>query len=127
MGVNQVVRGRDILPSTPRQIALLRLLGYEIPTYTHVPLLCDAEGERLAKRHNSLALRSLRAEGVPPERIVGLLAWLAGANPDRREASAAGARFRSRRQLTPLTFPVLLLYDSVRIFPQGGIQNAHPK
>lgn len=99
MGVNQVVRGRDILPSTPRQIALLRLLGYEIPTYAHVPLLCDAEGERLAKRHNSLALRSLRAEGVPPERIVGLLAWLAGANPDRREASAAGvtATFRLDR------------------------------
>lgn len=89
MGVNQVVRGRDILPSTPRQIALLRLLGYEIPTYAHIPLLCDAEGERLAKRHHSLALRSLRTEGVPPERIVGLLAWLAGANPSRREASAA--------------------------------------
>lgn len=99
MGINQVVRGRDILPSTPRQIALLRLLGYEIPTYAHVPLLCDAEGERLAKRHNSLALRSLRAEGVPPERIVGLLAWLAGANPDRREATAAGltAAFRPDR------------------------------
>ena len=89
MGINQVVRGRDILPSTPRQIALLRLLGYEIPTYAHVPLLCDTEGERLAKRHNSLALRSLRAEGVPPGRIVGLLAWLAGANPGRREACAA--------------------------------------
>lgn len=89
MRINQVVRGRDILSSTPRQIALLRLLGYEIPTYAHVPLLCDAEGERLAKRHHSLALRSLRAEGVPPERIVGLLAWLAGVNPARREATAA--------------------------------------
>lgn len=84
MGINQVVRGRDILPSTPRQIALLRLLGYTIPTYAHVPLLCDADGERLAKRHASLALRSLRAEGVAPERIVGLLAWLAGVNPSRR-------------------------------------------
>lgn len=89
MRVSQVVRGRDILSSTPRQIALLRLLGYAIPTYAHIPLLCDAEGERLAKRHHSLALRSLRAEGVPPERIVGLLAWLAGANPSRRDAFAA--------------------------------------
>ena len=89
MRINQVVRGRDILSSTPRQIALLRLLGYEIPTYAHIPLLCDAEGERLAKRHHSLALRSLRAEGVPPERIAGLLAWLAGINPTRREAPAA--------------------------------------
>ena len=89
MRITQVVRGRDILSSTPRQIALLRLLGYEIPAYAHVPLLCDAEGERLAKRHHSLALRSLRAEGVPPERIVGLLAWLAGNNPARRDVTAA--------------------------------------
>ena len=96
MGINQVVRGRDILPSTPRQIALLRLLGYTIPAYAHIPLLCDAAGERLAKRHGSLSLRALRAEGVPPERIVGLLAWLAGGNPSRRDVRPAevAARFR---------------------------------
>lgn len=89
MGITQVVRGRDILPSTPRQIALLRLLGYTIPTYAHIPLLLDAEGERLAKRHGSLSLRALRAGGVAPERIVGLLAWLAGGNPSRRDVRPA--------------------------------------
>ena len=81
MGVNQVVRGRDILSSTPRQIALLRLLGYAVPSYAHIPLLLDGEGQRLAKRHQSLSLRVLRERGADPRRIVGLLARLAGLNP----------------------------------------------
>ncbi len=81
MGVNQVVRGRDILPSTPRQIALLRLLGHDAPAYAHIPLLLDGEGQRLAKRHQSLALRALRERGASARRIVGLLSRLAGLNP----------------------------------------------
>lgn len=89
MGVTQVVRGRDILPSTPRQIALLELLGYGAPSYAHVPLLLDAEGERLAKRHNSLSLRYLREQGVDPRRITGLLAHLAGLTFSASSASPA--------------------------------------
>lgn len=81
MGVNQVVRGRDILPSTPRQIVLLRLLGHDAPAYAHIPLLLDGEGQRLAKRHQSLALRALREQGASARRIVGLLSRLAGLNP----------------------------------------------
>ncbi len=81
MGVNQVVRGRDILPSTPRQIALLRLLGHDAPAYAHIPLLLDGEGQRLAKRHQSLALRALRERGASARRIVGLLSRLAGLTP----------------------------------------------
>jgi glutamyl-tRNA synthetase len=80
MGVTQVVRGRDILLSTPRQIALFNLLGYTVPTYAHIPLLKDSEGERLAKRHKSLALRTLRSQGVDNRRIVGLLGQYAGLN-----------------------------------------------
>ena len=96
MGITQVVRGRDILPSTPRQIALLRFLGYQNPVYAHIPLLCDSEGQRLAKRHHSLSVQALRAEGVPAARCVGLLAWLAGCNPDGRDMTPAEglARFR---------------------------------
>lgn len=82
MGVNQVVRGRDILPSTPRQIALLRLLGYTAPTYAHVPLLLDRDGQRLAKRHHSLALQRLRQQGADPRSVTGLLGRLAGLNPE---------------------------------------------
>ena len=89
MGVTQVVRGRDILSSTPRQIALLQLLGYGAPSYAHVPLLLDEEGERLAKRHNSLSLRYLREQGVDPRRIVGLLGMLAGLDAAARAVSPA--------------------------------------
>lgn len=89
MGVTQVVRGRDILSSTPRQIALLQLLGYGAPSYAHVPLLLDEEGERLAKRHNSLSLRCLREQGVDPRRITGLLGHLAGLTFSARSASPA--------------------------------------
>ena len=89
MGINQVVRGRDILISTPRQIALLKLLGYGAPAYAHVPLLLDAEGQRLAKRHQSLALRSLRQRGADPRRIIGFLGSLAGCNDGGKAASPA--------------------------------------
>lgn len=78
MGVTQVVRGQDILSSTPRQILLHHLLGSPVPCYIHIPLLLDEEGERLAKRHKSLALRALRDAGVKPTVLTGLLGFLAG-------------------------------------------------
>ncbi|MBD5646153.1 MAG: tRNA glutamyl-Q(34) synthetase GluQRS [Desulfovibrio sp.] len=81
MGVTEVVRGRDLLPSTPRQLLVMRFLGLAAPRYAHIPLLLDADGERLAKRHASLSLATLRARGVEPARIVGYLAGLAGINP----------------------------------------------
>ncbi len=77
MGITQVVRGADLLSSTSRQLLLFDLLGFPRPEYAHVPLLCDAEGFRLAKRHNSLSLRSLRIQGVSPEAILGYLAYKA--------------------------------------------------
>ncbi len=89
MGVTQVVRGRDILPSTPRQLAILALLGYAAPQYGHVPLLLDGDGERLAKRHQSLAIRELRQQGADARRIVGFLGWRAGLLPVRQAASPA--------------------------------------
>lgn len=81
MGITHVVRGRDILPSTPRQIILLQRLGKKVPVYAHIPLLLDEQGERLAKRHQSLSLRALREKGVAPTAIVGLLGMLAGLPP----------------------------------------------
>ncbi|MDR2055199.1 MAG: tRNA glutamyl-Q(34) synthetase GluQRS [Desulfovibrio sp.] len=81
MGITEVVRGRDILHSTPRQIVLQRLLGYATPRYAHIPLLLDSEGGRLAKRHQSLTLRGLRQQGVDARRVVGLLSRMAGLNP----------------------------------------------
>lgn len=89
MGITQVVRGRDILMSTPRQLALLRLWGFETPAYAHIPLLLDGRGERLAKRHQSLGVRELRRQGVTAAEIVGVLALLAGLRPDTRPVAAA--------------------------------------
>ncbi len=76
--ISHIVRGCDILVSTPRQIFLQKLLNLPCPHYAHVPLLLDENGERLAKRHSSLSVLALREAGVQPERILGLLAHLAG-------------------------------------------------
>lgn len=77
MGVNHVVRGRDLLPSAPRQAWLHRVLGYEPPEFFHTPLLLAPDGRRLAKRDRDLDMGSLR-ERYTPEELVGLLAWYAG-------------------------------------------------
>ncbi len=76
--VNHILRGNDILVSTPRQIFLQKLLNLNSIHYTHVPLLLDEDGQRLAKRHSALSLQSLREKGVQAERILGLCAYLAG-------------------------------------------------
>lgn len=78
MNITQVVRGDDILTSTPRQIFLYRLLGARPPRHAHLPLVLDAQGERLAKRHQSLTLAGLRDSGISAPSIVGYLAWRAG-------------------------------------------------
>ena len=81
MHITEVVRGNDLVASTPRQIMLCRLLGYAPPRYWHVPLVCDVLGERLAKRHKSLELCALREQGVSPGAVIGLLAHVAGFTP----------------------------------------------
>ena len=78
MRISQVVRGADILPSTARQLYLYSLFGASPPEYAHVPLLLDHEGERLAKRHQSLSLRALRDAGVRPQTVIGALMHLSG-------------------------------------------------
>ncbi|MCL6452793.1 MAG: tRNA glutamyl-Q(34) synthetase GluQRS [Alicyclobacillus sp.] len=78
MGVTHVLRGADLLDSTPRQLHLYAALGWAPPLFAHVPLLCGADGARLAKRDQSVTLRSLRAAGATPERVTGYLAFAAG-------------------------------------------------
>ena len=82
MGITQVVRGEDLLPSTPRQTLLLRLMGAKIPEFLHVPLVCDHQGERLAKRHRALEVRELREAGVASRAVVGYVGFLAGCLPE---------------------------------------------
>jgi len=78
MHINQVVRGLDLLSSTPRQILLYEALGFPVPAFTHVPLMLDADGKRLAKRTQSMGLDPLRATGATPQQIVGQLAASCG-------------------------------------------------
>jgi glutamyl-tRNA synthetase len=73
MGVTEVVRGRDLLKSTARQMLLQRALGYATPGYFHCELVRDAAGVRLAKRHDALALRTLREQGMSAAQVVALL------------------------------------------------------
>ena len=81
MGVTQVVRGSDLLDSTPRQLWLQEVLGLPHPAYGHVPLLLAPDGRRLAKRDRDLELGQLRETYAAPE-LVGRLAFAAGLLPE---------------------------------------------
>ena len=85
-GVSEIVRGRDILFSTPRQMHLQKTLGFAAPEYYHIPLLMDSHGRRLAKRDKDLGLDAL-AKRMTPQQILGMLAYCAGVIPENRPAS----------------------------------------
>ena len=87
-GITQVVRGCDLLPSTPRQIWLGRELGFVQPAYYHVPLLVAPDGRRLSKRERDLDMEHLRRR-YTPEQLTGRLAFLAGL---RSEVSAVAPK-----------------------------------
>jgi glutamyl-tRNA synthetase len=69
MQITEVVRGADLLLSAARQLLLYRALGCPPPAFYHCPLVNDEAGVRLAKRHDSLSLRTLRQQGVTPEMV----------------------------------------------------------
>lgn len=88
MKISEVVRGTDLIDSTARQIRLIEALGGPRPTWAHLPMVLNAEGEKLSKRDGGLTLRSLRDQGVTPESLVGYLAHSLGL-VDRPEPVAA--------------------------------------
>lgn len=79
-GVTEVVRGRDLLLSTPQQTYVADLLGFNHPQFYHHPLLCNTAGQRLSKRDSSLDMAALR-QRYSPHQLIGLLAHLAGLTP----------------------------------------------
>lgn len=97
-GVTQVVRGRDLLSSVPRQMYLQRMLGFQTPQYYHVPLLVAPDGRRLSKREHDLDLGALQ-ERFTPEQLVGWLSYLAGLQdaPASVRAKELAAAFDWRR------------------------------
>lgn len=83
MGVDDIVRGRDLLRSNALQIWIRQALtGSTDYSYAHLPLIDNASGQRLAKREKSLDMGILRKHGVTPERVIGYCAWLLGLQGD---------------------------------------------
>lgn len=77
-GVDEVVRGDDLLDSAPRQAYLATVLGHTPPRYAHVPMVLNADGVRLSKRDGSVTLARLAEAGVPADRVLSLLAETLG-------------------------------------------------
>jgi glutamyl-tRNA synthetase len=98
MGITDVVRGADLVSSTPRQVWLAGLLGGAAPRYAHVPLVTAPDGARLEKRTPRSTVRELRQEGVTAETIVGAMAFAVGmtATPEPKEAAEVVAEARTR-------------------------------
>ncbi len=100
-GVTQVVRGDDLLSSTPRQVLLQRLLGPRPPEYMHVPLVLGDDGQRLAKRHGAVTLGDLAGDGWSAGDVLDVLARSLGCRPAVSGSrsiswSSASTRLRSR-------------------------------
>jgi len=93
MGITDVLRGYDLLDSTPRQLLLYEALGMQAPRFAHVPLLLGPDGARLAKRHGAVSLATIRERSVAPELVVGAMAAWSGLH-DRVEPIAAAELVR---------------------------------
>ncbi|MEO3945704.1 tRNA glutamyl-Q(34) synthetase GluQRS [Gorillibacterium sp. CAU 1737] len=78
MKITDVLRGMDLLDSTPWQLGLFEALGETSPAYAHVPLLYGPDGSRLSKRHGAVGISSMRQGGTKPEEVVGCLAFWSG-------------------------------------------------
>ncbi len=91
-GVDQVVRGGDLLPSTPRQAYLATLLDLAVPHYAHVPLAVNTDGARLAKRDGAVTLADLTDRGIDPVALIGGSLGFTGAGPREWLAEFDSAR-----------------------------------
>ena len=88
MEVTEVVRGDDLLASTPRQVLLYEALGASPPRWAHVPLVLGDDGARLAKRHGAMGVRELRRRGRDPRALVDALLATLGLHSDGRPLRA---------------------------------------
>ena len=83
MGITQVIRGDDHLNNTPRQMNIMRALGYEPPRYAHVPMILGEDGKRLSKRHGAVSVMQYREEGYLPAALLNYLVRLGWSHGDQ--------------------------------------------
>jgi len=76
MRMTHVIRGEDLMPSTPRQLELIQALGAEPPAYAHLPLIIGPDGQKLSKRFHAVAVERFREDGILPDALVNYLALL---------------------------------------------------
>jgi glutamyl-tRNA synthetase len=76
MEMTHVIRGEDLLPSTPRQLQIIEALGASPPAYAHLPLIVGPDRQPLSKRHGSVAVEWFKEQGLLPEALVNYLALL---------------------------------------------------
>lgn len=114
MGVTEVLRGDDLIPSAFRQLELYDIFGWKPPEYAHVPLVVGTDGRRLAKRHGDTRLSLLREAGVSAERFVGFLAWACGLLDEPRPVRPSDLLYKFQLGVLPrgpLVFTDAMLSD----------------
>lgn len=114
-GVDQVVRGDDLLASAPRQAMLARMLGQRPPEYAHVPLVVNAAGQRLAKRDGAVTLRRLEAAGHTSGEVLRWIAVSLGTAVDVGESEAAIRREAPAQKPAALLRRMLETFDPVAL------------
>lgn len=85
MGITHVIRGDDHISNTPRQILLFETLGFELPSFAHLPMIWGSDRTRLSKRHGATSVIAYREEGCLPEAMVNYLALLGWATSDSQQ------------------------------------------
>ncbi len=76
MGITHVIRGDDHLSNTPRQVALYKALGFELPKFAHIPMILGEDGSRMSKRHGATSVTDYRRKGYLPDALVNFIALL---------------------------------------------------
>jgi glutamyl-tRNA synthetase len=91
MGITHVIRGDDWISSTPKRMIIYRAMGWEVPTYCHVPLVNGPDGQKLSKRHGATSITEFRQQGYLPEALLNFLALL-GWSPGEGEEQEVFSR-----------------------------------
>lgn len=126
MNITHVVRGSEYLSSTPKYNLLYEALGYDIPTYIHLPLILGADGQKLSKRHGATGFEDLVRDGYLPEAIINYIALLGWSPADNREIFSLAELTQAFRISGISKSPAVFDYDKLRWFNGEYIRAMQP-